>query len=114
MSDLEVRQRLQTSTYGESRHLIQWINSLEVLERLADPALGQHPSGTTVLQSGPWVVYRGVSHNTNVMTAAIFIAERNEVDTILQVAIKHPAYRQCLLPASMFLSAPLDHVTSVY
>jgi hypothetical protein len=114
MSDLEVRQRLQTSTYGESRHLIKWINSLEVLERLADPALGHCPCGTTILQSGPWVVYRGVSLNTNAMTAAIFVAERNEVDTILQVAIKHPAYRQSPLPASVSLSAPPIRFTSFH
>lgn len=94
MSDLEIRQRLQASTYGEGRQLVKWINSPEVLERLSDPSIHNYPAGTTILQSGPWVVSRNVSLNTNAMTAGILVSERNDEFTVLGVAIRHPSFQQ--------------------
>lgn len=94
MTDFEVRQRLQTSTFGEGRQLMKWVNSLEVAERLGDPSLAMAPVGTTVIRSAPWAIYPGVSMNVPAMTASIHVADRNEVDTILSLAVKHPSYRK--------------------
>ncbi|KAG8806614.1 hypothetical protein FRC17_004902 [Serendipita sp. 399] len=100
MTDVELRQRLQTSEYNEGLLLIKWINSLEVVERLSDPNLAAFPSGQLLLQSAPWVIYRNTpmaaaaAAASNAMTASLFIAERNEVDTILSLAVKHPSYKQ--------------------
>ncbi len=106
MSDLEIRQRLQASTYGEGRQLVKWINSIEVVDRLSDPALGHCPCGTTILQSGPWVVCRGVSLNTNAMTAGIVVSERNDEFTVLGLAIRHPSFRTSLPSLDPHLYAP--------
>lgn len=94
MTDFDVRQRLQTSTFGEGRQLMKWVNSLEVAERLGDPALAMAPVGTCIIRSAPWVIYPGVSMNVPAMTASIHLAERNELDTILSLAVKHPSYRK--------------------
>jgi peroxiredoxin len=104
MTDFEVRQRLQTSTFGEGKQLIKWVNSSEVAERLGDPTLAMVPVNTIVIRSAPWAIYPGVSMNVPSMTASIHIAERNEVDTILSLAVKHPSYRK----SSSRLLPPLD------
>ncbi|CCA67692.1 hypothetical protein PIIN_01519 [Serendipita indica DSM 11827] len=120
MCDFDLRQRIQTSEFNEGRLLIQWINSLEVAERLADPGLAIAPSGTCIIQSQPWAIYRTPSVATNAMTASIFLAERNEADTFLTVAVKHPSYSQSLLPASCSISGhsrplcPTLHVLTRY
>ncbi|KAG8792172.1 hypothetical protein FRC20_005570, partial [Serendipita sp. 405] len=96
MTDVELRQRLQTSEYNEGLLLIKWINSLDVVERLSDPGLASFPSGQCLLQSAPWAIYRNTpmvaAAAANMMTASLFIAERTEVDTILSLAVKHPSY----------------------
>ncbi|KAG8824774.1 hypothetical protein FRC19_001068 [Serendipita sp. 401] len=98
MTDVELRQRLQTSEYNEGLLLIKWINSLDVVERLSDPGLASVPSGQCLLQSAPWAIYRNTpmvaAAAANMMTASLFIAERTEVDTILSLAVKHPSYKQ--------------------
>ncbi|CAG7847339.1 SubName: Full=Uncharacterized protein {ECO:0000313/EMBL:KIM34220.1} [Serendipita indica DSM 11827] len=104
MCDFDLRQRIQTSEFNEGRLLIQWINSLEVAERLADPGLAIAPSGTCIIQSQPWAIYRTPSVATNAMTASIFLAERNEADTFLTVAVKHPSYKHLAVIMRMSVS----------
>lgn len=111
MTDLEVRQRLQTSTFGEGIQLLTWINSHEVADRLADPVIAKVPGGTCVLQSPQWVIYRGTSINVSAMSASIFVAERNDLDTILSISVKLPSYSQSLLPHSLL---PLARILSSY
>ncbi|PVG03222.1 hypothetical protein CPB86DRAFT_695448 [Serendipita vermifera] len=94
MIDLEVRQRLQTSSYGEGHQLMKWIKSPEVGERLADPALTKVVGGTCILKSGPLVTYHGTSMNVPAMSAYVYIAERNEVDTFFTINVVLPSYKQ--------------------
>jgi hypothetical protein len=101
MIDLDVRQRLQTSSYGEGLQLMKWIKSPEVGEKLADPALSKVVGGTCILKSGPLVTYHGPSMNVPAMSAFVYIAERNEVDTFFTINVKHPSYSKSLLPASI-------------
>lgn len=91
MTDLDVRQRLQTSAFGEARHIRAFITGREVAERLCDPALGMNNPNQVLISGGPWPIYPGVL-TSPAMTASLCVAERTDVDIVLAVALKHPAY----------------------